>query len=577
MPTTSVKETILVTAALPYINNVPHMGHIVGSHLPADIFYRYCKVKGHDVAFIGGSDEHGTPSVIAAHELGVPIRQLTDRLHDIHRRVYEKLNISYTNYSRTSKQIHHEVTKDFFKEIDAKGTYIHEEEMNMYYCEHDSLFLPDRFVIGTCPKCGYTSAYADQCEKCSSVISPGELFDARCRTCNNPPVLKSSPHLFLDLEKLSSKINAWVEEKKDVWNHHVYTTAKKWINEGLRMRSITRDLAWGVSVPNTKFEKKVFYVWFDAPIGYITFTKELGDSYYEKYWKNSNSKIYHFLGKDNIPFHTIFWPGMLIAHGGYTMPYNVVGFHYLNYEGQKFSKSKGIGVFCYNLLDSTINIDTLRAYLTSVIPESKDSPFQWEEYRMHVNSEVIGKVGNFFNRTLSLVWNNFGGSFDLDEEHLADCDELDKHMIDSIRTTPGEIGDLLFQTQFRASYQRMLDYAREGNVYLDRKAPWSLVKNGDLESARRVLYIALNLARSLAIVFWPIMPTGMQEIWNHQLGFQGSLDTPGIWDEALRFGIPKGHKINAPKPTYERIETERLEELRSELTKGYNLKDLVNE
>lgn len=565
-------NSILVTAALPYINNVPHMGHIVGSHLPADIFYRYCRAKGYDAIFVGGSDEYGTPSAVAAKELGLHPQQLVDKLHEIHKRVYERLHIDYTNYSRTSHPSHHETVQDFFRVINAKD-FVSKGKMNMYFCENDNIFLPDRFVVGTCPKCDYESANADQCESCTSVLSPNELIDPHCKNCESIPVMKESEHLYIRLDQLVESLDGWIEGKKDTWRNHVYSEAKKWISEGLRSRSITRDLEWGVKVPEEVLENKVFYVWFDAPIGYMTFTKELGDDIFDKYWRNPESQIFHFLGKDNIPFHTIFWPGMLLAHGGYNLPTNVVGYNYLNFEGQKFSKSKGVGVFCYNLLDSDIDVDVLRSYLTTTIPETKEADFKWNGFMTVTNSELIGKLGNFFNRTLNLIWGNFHGQ--LNCSNPSGLNDNDNHLIEAIRKEPSSIGDLFFKVEFREAYRRIMHYASEGNIYLVRTAPWNLLKEGKIEEARKTLYLALNLCKSLAIVSSPILPESMQRLWTNQLNLSGSLTTPGIWDEATEINIRSDHKINKPGPLYQRIDDDRLQELENHFSRPHSLEELV--
>ena len=559
-----LKQKILVTAALPYINNVPHMGHIVGSHLPADIFYRYCRAKGYDAIFVGGSDEHGTPSAVAAKELGLHPQQLVDKLHNIHKKVYERLNIDYTNYSRTSNLSHHKTVQDFFNVINENG-YVSKGSMRMYFCENDNMFLPDRFVVGTCPKCGYESANADQCESCASVLAPDELVDPHCKSCEATPIMKESEHLYIRLDRLAESLDKWIEGNKGTWRSQVYGEAKKWIREGLRERSITRDLEWGVKVPSEALENKVFYVWFDAPIGYMTFTREIGEDVFDEYWRDPESKIFHFLGKDNIPFHTVFWPGMLIAHGGFNLPLNVVGSNYLNFEGQKFSKSKGVGVFCYNLLDSDIDIDVLRSYLTTVIPETKESDFKWGEFRTITNNELIGKLGNLFNRTLNMIWKNFGGQ--LNYSTLSDLNGIDNHLIEAIKTEPLSIGDLFFGVEFREAYRRIMQYASEGNVYLHKTAPWNLIKEGREEEAKKSLYLALSLCRSLAIVSSPILPESMQRLWTDQLNLRGSLSTPGIWDEATQISIPSDHTINKPEPLYARID--------KHLSKPHSLEELV--
>ena len=563
---------ILVTAALPYINNVPHMGHIVGSHLPADIFYRYCRAKGHDVIFIGGSDEHGTPSAVAAKELGMHPQQLVDRLHEIHKRVYEKLHIDYTHYSRTSNHMHHQVVQDFFGVISQRG-HVHTGEVMMYYCEKDSMFLPDRFVVGTCPRCHYESANADQCEHCTKVLTPNELVDPHCKSCGSTPIIRQSEHLYLGLGQLAEQLDHWVEAQKRTWRPHVYSEAKKWIAEGLRSRSITRDMDWGIRVPVEGMENKVFYVWFDAPIGYMTFTRELGQDVFDAYWTDPDSMIVHFLGKDNIPFHTIFWPAMLLAHGGFNLPSNVVGFNYLNFAGQKFSKSKGTGVFCYNLLDSDIDVDVLRSYLTTVIPENKDSDFTWEGFKTITNSELIAKLGNFFNRTLSLISGNYNGR--LDYQGPLGITDADAVLIEGIGREPGIIGDLFFGAEFREAYKRIMQYATLGNVYLDRTAPWKLIKEGRADEARRSLYLALNLCKSLAIVASPIMPQSMQRLWSEQLHLPGTVSTPGIWEEATKMDIGSDHKTNEPNPLFERVEDDRLQSLAAHFAKPHSLEQLV--
>ena len=550
------------------------MGHIVGSHLPADIFYRYCRAKGHDTLFIGGSDEHGTPSAVAAKELGLQPQQLVDKLHEIHKQVYEKLHISYTNYSRTSNPSHHKIVQDFFKAINENG-YVSKGNTKMYFCDNDNMFLPDRFVVGTCPKCNYDSANADQCESCASVLTPDELIEPHCKSCDATPMMKESEHLYIRLDQLVDNLDRWIEENKGTWRNHVYSEAKKWINQGLRERSITRDLEWGVKVPAEVLDNKVFYVWFDAPIGYMTFTREMGKDIFDEFWEESESKIYHFLGKDNIPFHTVFWPGMLLAHENLNLPANVVGYNYLNFEGQKFSKSKGIGVFCYNLLDSDIDIDSLRCYLTTIIPETADSDFKWEGFKATVNNELIAKLGNFFNRTLNMIWKNFGGQLDY-KTSSTNLNDLDNHLIEAIKTQPPSIGDLFFSTEFRQAYSKIMLYASEGNAYLQKTAPWSLIKEGKTEEAKKTLYLALNLCKSLAIVSSPILPESMQRLWIEQLNLSGSLSTQKIWDEATKINISSDHITNKPKPLYRRIDDERLQELEKQFSKPHSLEELVS-
>ncbi len=566
-------KKVLVTAALPYINNVPHMGHIVGSHLPADIFYRYCKAKGMDAAFIGGSDEHGTPSAIAAKQLGIRPEELVGKLHHIHKSIYEKMDISYSNYSRTSSKAHHKTVQDFFQQVMDKG-YIYTQGTEMFFCETEQMFLPDRFVVGKCPKCGYEEANGDQCEQCATVLTPTSLVKPRCKSCGSTPSFKETEQICLDLERISGPLKKWIETKEDVWRPHVFGEAMKWMDEGLRGRSISREMDWGIPIPLKGFENKVFYVWFEAPIAYISFTKELGEDAFCKYWKDPDATVVHFLGKDNIPFHTVFWPAMLLAHGEFNLPSNVVGYNYLNYKGKKFSKSKGVGVFCYNLLQSDIDIDMLRGYLTTVIPETNDSSFDWQGFKTHVNGEFIGKVGNFFNRTISLAWDNFQGR--LSASSLRAIDNADAAIIEAIRTMPENIGNSIFSAELRRAYSQVMQFAGAGHAYIAAKAPWNLVKT-DPEEAKKVLYLALNLARSLAITAAPFIPKSMEKVWREQLHLDQKPGSPGIWDSAKEIGNPGEYSSGEPIPLYKRIDDATLSRLEKEFSKPHSLEKIVRE
>mgnify|MGYP002629071083 CR=1 FL=1 len=566
-------EKILITAALPYINNVPHMGHIVGSHLPADIQYRHAIATGKDAIFIGGSDQHGTPAVMAAKQLGVETQDLVDKLHEVHKKVYAKLNIAYTNYSNTANPNHHQFVQEFFETIHRKG-FTSTEKRDMYYCENEQMFLPDRYVIGTCPTCNYEAANADQCEECATVLSTGDLIDPTCYSCGEESHFKETEHVMIQLGQLTDTIDSWVESNKDNWRPHVYSEAKRWINEGLKSRSITRDMDWGVKVPLEGFNDKVFYVWFDALLGYASFTQELGQEVFESYWKNPDAQIMHFLGKDNVPFHTIFWTGMLQAHGELNLPSSIIGYNYLNFEGQKFSKSKGVGVFCSNLLTSDINIDSLRSYLTTVLPENRDSDFKWDSYQAVTNNELLGKIGNFFNRTLNFTWKNFNGN--LNGATTNPQDMADISLVSKIHEMPGKISTLFEQSKFRDAYKLVLEYASEGNRYLERKSPWKTIKTNP-EKAKHALYLALQLAKSLTIVANPILPETMNQVWTEQLGLEGTPGDAGRWAEATKLNLPSNHPIHQPTHLYEKITDERLEQLRTELSKPHSLEQIVKE
>lgn len=570
------KEKRLITAALTYVNNIPHVGHIVGCHLPADIFARFCRSYGYDTTFVGGSDMHGTPSLMTAQELNVPVKELTEKLHNVHKQIYQKLNISYDIYSHTDTKIHEQVTDDFFKTLLDNG-YISQGEIEMFYCENDKMFLPDRYVVGTCPHCGYEGASGDQCEKCDSLFSTSDLIDAKCKVCGQKAVTKKSKHIFLNLSKGVEQLEKYVESKKDIWRPHVYAEAKKWIAQGLKDRCISRDIKWGFPIPLKGYEDKVFYVWFDAPIGYISLTKELDEQKYLDIWKNKDAKIFNFVGKDNIQFHTVFFPTMLLENNNYNLAYNVVGLNFLNFEGQKFSKSKKIGVFCNALLDNSdkIDIDTLRAYLTTIIPENRDTDYKWEDYKNNTNSELVGKFGNLFNRSLNMVKSYFGGKIDYDVANITDPTPLDEEVINAIKTMPQKIADAYEKTELREAYKLIMNYATIGNGYIEKSAPWALMKQEKTQEASKVLALALNLCASLCIVASPIIPNKTQILWSQQLNLSGQTSTNDIWHKASEFNIKKGHTIGTITPIFERVDNEKLEEFKSIMSQPFDITEYI--
>lgn len=560
------KKKILVTAALLYVNGLPHLGHVVGCWLPADVFTRFHKLNGDDVIYVSGTDDHGTTSYISAKEAGMDTSDYISMMNGKIKQIADKLCINFDGWGGTNTETHKQVTTDFFNEIYKNGyTEIHES--NMLFCEHDKIALADRFVRGVCPYCSYDKAYGDQCDKCGKTYELDELKDPKCSFCGQSAVKKETKHIYLCLDKLQDKLQNWVESMKDVWRPHVYSMTNKWFKEGLKPRCITRDLPWGIKVPLKGFEDKVFYVWFDAPIGYISITKDLGgDKLVKERWQSDDCEIFNFIGKDNIDFHAVFFPSMEIACGKYNLASNVVGFNFLNFEGQKFSKSKHIGIFCDKLLDSDIDIDALRAYLVSIFPESKDSDFTYEGFKLNTNAELVGKFGNFFNRTLNMINKNFGGKVGIDFSDIqSNLDDNDKEMIEAIQTCPNTIAELFSKTEFRAAYKEILRYASIGNTYLEKTAPWSLIKNGDTDSAKKVLYLCLNMARSLAIVANPILPNRTCEIWTEQLNLSGLPSDEGRWEDTTKIDIPKTHQINLPKPLFARIDDDMIAKYKVEL------------
>ncbi len=555
------RERILVTCALPYVNNVPHIGNIVGSHLPADIFARFCRLLGHEIIFIGGSDEHGTPIEVAAEKLGVTPKELCDKYYEVHKEIYSWLDISYDNFSRTSLPEHHKTTREFFMKIYEHG-YISEGKLRLPYCENCNRVLPDRYVEGTCPRCGYENARGDQCERCSALLNPDELIDARCVICGGKPIMKEIKHLFLNLDKLQPELKDWIESKRGIWSPQVYNMAMGWIKEGLKPRCITRDIKWGVKVPLKGYEDKVFYVWFDAPIGYISSTKEWAKKIgkpeeWKKFWKEE-CKIYHFIGKDNIPFHTIFWPAMLLANGEYLLPYRVAGLQYLNYEGDKISKSKGWGIFCENLPKTNLSSDVWRFYLTLLIPETNDTEWRWSEFQERVNKELVANLGNFIYRTLSFIKKNFNG-----EIPKAKLSDKDREVLSLGKKYAEEIKKLIFDIKLKEGLKKLLELSDKGNKYFQEQEPWK-----NKEKASTTVYVCANLCYDIAIMLSVFLPKSAEKICK-QLGTK-----IGSFEDIGKEKIKTGQKIGKIKPLFPKLDDKRIEELKKITSKVTKYEEL---
>jgi len=553
----------LVTAALPYSNNIPHIGNIVGSHLPADIFSRFLRLFGEDVVFVGGTDEHGSPIEVAAFKVGVTPKVLTDKYYVVHKKIYDWLGISYDNFSRTSIQIHHELVQQIFLKLLNSG-YITKKKVLLPYTPHNKRFLPDRWVEGKCPICSYGRARGDQCESCGNLLDPEQLINPKSVIDGTTPQFKEVEHLFLDLPKFSDQLVKWIKNNKQL-NKTTKNLSLGWLKTGLKERGITRDLEWGIRVPLDGYKNKVFYVWFEAPWGYVSATVEWAEKNkrpdeWKKYWQQKDSKIVHFIGKDNIPFHTIIWPATLMGVGGFNLPYNVVGLEFLNYEKDKISKSRNWGIFLdYDeksdrvkvlVGDRSVDVDPdyLRFYLTYIMPENKDSDFVWKDFEKKVNAELIGNFGNFVFRTLSFIRSNFN-------QTIPEPDTLklkDKNLLKKITETKKIIHKNILQANFRESLRAALELSSAGNKYIQDKKPWETLKKNP-DDCRNTLYVASNLVRALSVCFSPFVPFACERLWQ-QLQLEGSAASQS-WDEIDKIKLQPGHRIGRIEPLFKKFES----------------------
>lgn len=490
-----------VTSALPYANGPVHIGHLAGVYVPADIYVRYLRLKGEDVLFIGGSDEHGVPITIKAKKEGVTPQDIVDRYHNIIKDSFKEFGISFDIYSRTSGPVHHEVASDFFKKLYEKGEFI-EKESEQYYDEEAKQFLADRYITGECPHCHAEGAYGDQCEKCCTSLSPLDLINPKSAISGSKPVLKSTKHWYLPLDKHENWLREWILENHKEWRPNVYGQCKSWLDMGLQPRAVSRDLDWGIPVPVEGAEGKVLYVWFDAPIGYISNTKELLPDSWEKWWKAEDTRLIHFIGKDNIVFHCIVFPAMLKAEGSYILPDNVPSNEFLNLEGDKISTSRNWAVWLHEyLVDFKDKQDVLRYVLTANAPETKDNDFTWKDFQARNNSELVAIYGNFVNRTLVLTHKYFEGKVPARGE----LTDYDKETLKEFSDIKLEVEKLLDNFKFRDAQKEAMNLARIGNKYLADTEPWKLAKT-DMERVGTILNIALQITANLAIAFEPFLP-----------------------------------------------------------------------
>jgi len=494
-----------ITAALPYTNGPIHIGHLAGVYVPADIYARFLRITGNDVAFVCGSDEHGVAISMKAKKEGVSPKEIIDTYHRIIQESFDQFGITFNNYSRTSAQIHHDTASDFFTTLYQAGDFI-EETTAQLFDEEAQQFLADRFVVGTCPRCGNEEAYGDQCENCGSSLNATDLINPKSTISGAIPTLKETKHWFLPLDRYESFLKEWILEthKKD-WKPNVYGQCKSWIDDGLKPRAVTRDLDWGIPVPVQGGEGKVLYVWFDAPIGYISSTKEWAlkeDKDWEPYWKAKDTKLVHFIGKDNIVFHCIIFPSMLKAHGDYILPENVPANEFLNLEGQKLSTSKNWAVWLHEYLEDFPDMqDVLRYTLTANAPETKDNDFTWKDFQAKNNNELVAIFGNFVNRVTVLTHKYFDGIVPIP----GILTELDKNTLAAVQKIPQTIADSIHRYRFREASQEMMNLARLGNKYLADEEPWKVIKE-DETRVKTILYVALQITTALAIISEPFVP-----------------------------------------------------------------------
>ena len=539
-----------VTTALPYANGPVHIGHLAGVYVPADIYVRYLRQMGEDVLFIGGSDEHGVPITIKARKEGVNPQQIVDRYHSIIKDSFEQFGISFDIYSRTSSEIHSKTASEFFRKLYENSKLV-EKTTQQYYDPQEKVFLADRYIMGTCPHCGNEKAYGDQCEACGTSLSATDLINPKSTISGAEPVLKETKHWYLPLGDYEDFLKQWILEGHKEWKPNVYGQCKSWIEQGLQERAVTRDLDWGVKVPVEGAEGKVLYVWFDAPIGYISNTKELKPNDWEKWWKETDTKLVHFIGKDNIVFHCIIFPVMLKAEGSYILPENVPANEFLNLEGDKISTSRNWAVWLHEYLrDFPDKQDVLRYVLCANAPETKDNDFTWKDFQTHNNSELVAILGNFVNRTIVLTHKYFGGQV----PNIGILNDSDRQMVEQMSQYPQKIGRSIEQYRFREALSEMMNLARLGNKYLTENEPWKTIKT-DEERTATVLNLSLQICAALAVMMEPFLPFTAKKLCK-MLNF-----TPVVWYESGRTDLlSEGHAINPAQLLFELIDDKQIEQ-----------------
>ncbi|CAA0173991.1 Methionine--tRNA ligase [Tenacibaculum maritimum] len=550
----STPKRYTITAALPYTNGPVHIGHLAGVYVPADIYARYLRLKGEDVVFVCGSDEHGVPITIKAKKEGVTPQEIVDKYNEIIKNSFVDFGITFDNYSRTSAKIHHDTAADFFTKLYNDGEFV-EEVTAQLYDEEANQYLADRFVIGTCPKCGNEESYGDQCEKCGTSHNATDLINPKSAITGNVPTLKETKHWFLPLDKHEAFLKEWIlEGHKNDWKPNVLGQVKSWIDDGLRPRAVTRDLNWGIPVPVAGADGKVLYVWFDAPIGYISATKEWAEKTgknWEPYWKDKNTKLIHFIGKDNIVFHCIIFPAMLKAHGNYILPENVPANEFLNLEGNKLSTSKNWAVWLHEYLQDFPNQqDVLRYTLTANAPETKDNDFTWNDFQAKNNNELVAIFGNFINRVVVLTNKYYSGIVPQPNEFS----EVDEDTLAALKEYPNIIGKSIERYRFREASQELMNLARLGNKYLADEEPWKVIKQNE-ERVQTIMYVTLQIAAGLSVLCEPFLPFTARK-----LKAILHIDADLSWGEiaSKEVLLPAAHPINKAALLFAKIEDQEI-------------------
>ena len=545
-------QRFTITSALPYTNGPIHIGHLAGAYLPADIYARYKRLCENDVAFICGSDEHGVAISIKAKQEGSSVKSIIDKYHNLIKDTFQEFGISFDNYSRTSNAIHHETSKQFFRKLDQDNCFEIKTTQQLYD-ENEKQFLADRFIEGECPKCGFEKAYGDQCENCGASLSPDDLINPKSKLSGSKPVLKETKHWYLPLGNYEDFLNKWIiEGKKGIWKPNVYGQVKSWIDQGLESRAISRDLDWGIPIPRDDAKGKVMYVWFDAPIGYISSTKEWAkreSKNWEDYWKKSDTKLIHFIGKDNIVFHCIIFPSILEAHGEFILPENVPANEFLNLEGRKISTSNNWAIWLHEYLNDFKNMqDSLRYTLTVNSPESKDNDFTWKDFQSRNNNELVAILGNYINRVFILTEKYFNNV-------VPQYEKIDSNQIIKIYDYVSLISSSLDKFKFRDAINHLIDLARTGNKYLADKEPWKLYKENNIKEVEQILYISIETCALISILSEPFIPNSAKKI-------RDILDINLVNWTMLKSAtkiIQPGHKIKNSNLIFRKIEDDEIE------------------